>query len=105
MARVNIKRVFKTKKIYLHRDFYLSFGVFKMFVFMCRHKTNIGSQIDLVCKQSLDETQTEMTGNENREKHIRLRQSKMRHVVLKAVSMKLIFSGIRPIVVCCLLTV
>jgi len=56
---------------------------------MCEQKTNISSQIELVCKQSLDERQTEITGTENREKRIRLSQSNMRQVFLKAVTMKI----------------
>jgi hypothetical protein len=71
------------------QSLYLAFSVFKIFVLMCTEKTNISSQTDLACKQSLDETQTEITQTENREKHIRLSQSNMRHVVLKAVNMKI----------------
>lgn len=56
---------------------------------MCRQKTNISSQIDLVCKQCSDERQTEITGTENRENHIRLSQNHMRHLVPKTVTMKI----------------
>jgi hypothetical protein len=87
-----LKGVFKTKSIHLYHDFYLSFNVFKIFVFMCGQKTKISSQIDLECEQSLDKRQTKFTGTENRKKRTRLSQSNMRHVVLNVVTKKITVS-------------
>jgi hypothetical protein len=89
MKETLVEEFLKLKKFHLHHEFYLSFTIFKIFVLMCREKTNISSQIDLVYKQSLEERLTESTGTENRQKHTRLSQSNMRHVVLKAVTMKI----------------
>jgi len=70
--RVALKGVFKNKKLIFIMIF-IYHSVFKIFLFMCRQKTNISSQTDLVCKQSLDEKQMEITGTENREKHLTFR--------------------------------
>jgi hypothetical protein len=87
--RAILKGVLKTKNYLYPSFFYLPFNIMKIFVFMCKQKTNISSQIDLYIKQSLDQKQTEITGMENRDKHTRLSRSKMRQMILKAVSMKI----------------